>query len=133
MKFYNCAILIVCIVVIAISMTCQTDDLGISIFGLKWQLHCMSKHLLGINCALCGMTHSFCAIGHGQLAKAFEYHRLGPILFCFILFQIPYRISLVALKVRKKSFIKKANVYFAIVTLAALIVNWLVYLGEKIT
>jgi hypothetical protein len=133
MKFYNYAILIVCIVVVAISMTCQTDDLGISIFGFKWHLHCMSKHLVGINCALCGMTHSFCAIGHGQLAKGFEYHRLGPVLFCFILFQIPYRMSLVALKVRRRSFIKKANVYFAIVTLAALIVNWLVYLGEKIT
>ena len=132
MKIYNCAVLIVCIVVLAASIVCQADELGISVFGLKWHLYCVSKHLLGIRCALCGMTHSFCAIGHGQLAKAFEYHRLGPILFCFILFQIPYRISLVTLKVRKKSLIKKANVYFAASVGIAIIVNWLFYLGGKV-
>lgn len=113
MKFYNYAVLIVCIVVLIISMTCQADGLGMSIFGFKWQLHCMSKHLLGINCALCGMTHSFCSIGHRKLLEGFEYHRLGPLLFCFILFQMPYRILLIASKVGRKSLMKRANAFFA--------------------
>ncbi len=112
-------------------MTCRTDELGISVFGFKWQLHCMSKHLLGVNCALCGMTHSFCAMGHGRLAEAFGYHRLGPLLFCFILFQIPYRIHAIALKVRR-SLLKKANVYFAVAVGIAIIVNWFVYLGGRV-
>ena len=132
MKFYNCTILVVCIVVITISMISQADDLGISVFGFKWHLHCINKHLLGINCALCGMTHSFCAIGHGEIARGFEYHRLGPVLFCFILFQIPYRIFAIAVKARRRSLLRKANAYFAIAVGVALIVNWLVYLGGKI-
>ena len=132
MKIYNYAILIVCIVVLAISVTSQADELGFSIFGFKWGLHCMSDQLFNVNCALCGMTHSFCAMGRGQIAKAFEYHLLGPILFCFILFQIPYRISLITLKVRKKSLMKKVNVYFAAGVGIALLVNWLVYLGGRL-
>jgi len=113
-------------------MTCQANELGVSIFGFKWQIHCVSKHLLGIRCALCGMTHSFCAMGHGRLAEAFGCHRLGPLLFCFILFQIPYRIFAIAIKPRKRSLLKKANAYFAVAVGIAIIVNWLVYLGGRL-
>ena len=131
-KYYNLAILVICVVIITVSIISHADDLGFSIFGFKWQIHCMSKHLLKINCALCGLTHSFCAIGHGQLAKAFEYHKLGPVLFCFILFQLPYRISAITLGPGKIKRIRKFNLFFAIGVFAALIVNWLVYLGGRV-
>jgi len=71
-------------------------------------------------------------MGHGRLAEAFGCHRLGPLLFCFILFQIPYRIFAIAIKPRKRSLLKKANAYFAVAVGIAIIVNWLVYLGGRL-
>jgi hypothetical protein len=44
-----------------------------SICGFKW--------LTGLPCPGCGLTHSFCALGHGNLRQALEYNALGPILF----------------------------------------------------
>ena len=124
--------LLICVFVIAVSVTCQVNEIGFSIFGFKWQMHCLSKHLFKVDCALCGMTHSFCALGHGNLAKALEYHKLGVLLFSFVIFQIPYRMCAIALGSTRTKKMERFNAFFAIVVLAALIVNWLIYLGGRI-
>ena len=131
-KYYNLAVLLICVFVIAVSVTCRVNEIGFSIFGFKWQMHCLSKHIFGINCALCGMTHSFCALGHGNLAKALEYHKMGVLLFFFILFQIPYRICAITLRSSRTKKMERFNAFLAIVVLAALIINWLIYLGGRI-
>ena len=42
---------------------------------------CGFKNFTGLPCPGCGLTHSFCAIGKGDLAAAFVYNILGPPLF----------------------------------------------------
>jgi hypothetical protein len=42
---------------------------------------CVFKRLTGMPCPGCGLTHSFCALGHGDLKAGFAFNLLGPPLF----------------------------------------------------
>lgn len=42
---------------------------------------CGFKNFTGLPCPGCGLTHSFCALGKGQIAGAFGFNLLGPPLF----------------------------------------------------
>ena len=42
---------------------------------------CGFKALTGLPCPGCGLTHSFCAIGKGDLRKAFAFNAVGPPLY----------------------------------------------------
>ncbi|HJQ67985.1 MAG TPA: DUF2752 domain-containing protein [Blastocatellia bacterium] len=46
---------------------------------------CLFKNVTTLPCPGCGLTHSFCALGKGDVAGAFGYHQLGPPLFLFLL------------------------------------------------
>ncbi|HET9530959.1 MAG TPA: DUF2752 domain-containing protein [Blastocatellia bacterium] len=47
---------------------------------------CAFKQFTGLPCPGCGLTHSFCAIGRGDLMDGFSFNMLGPPLFaCAIL------------------------------------------------
>ncbi len=47
---------------------------------------CPFHNLTGLPCPGCGLTRAFVCCAHGQLAAAFAYHPLGPILFSAALF-----------------------------------------------
>jgi hypothetical protein len=47
---------------------------------------CGFKNLTGLPCPGCGLAHSFCALGKGDLMAAFSYNLLGPPLFIFLIF-----------------------------------------------
>ena len=42
---------------------------------------CGFKNFTGLPCPGCGLTHSFCALGRGDVADAFGFNVLGPPLF----------------------------------------------------
>ena len=42
---------------------------------------CGFKNLTGLPCPGCGLTHSFCALGKGNLFGALAFNALGPLLF----------------------------------------------------
>jgi hypothetical protein len=42
---------------------------------------CGFKVLTGLPCPGCGLTHSFCAIGDGDLRSAFSFNAIGPPLY----------------------------------------------------
>ena len=42
---------------------------------------CGFKILTGLPCPGCGLTHSFCAIGKGDLGEAFYFNAIGPPLY----------------------------------------------------
>lgn len=47
---------------------------------------CGFKNLTGLPCPGCGLTHSFCAIGKGDLAGGIGYNLLGLPLFLLFVF-----------------------------------------------
>lgn len=42
---------------------------------------CGFRAFTGLPCPGCGLTHSFCALGKGNLVSAFSYNLIGPLLF----------------------------------------------------
>lgn len=46
---------------------------------------CGFKNLTGLPCPGCGLTHSFCALGKGNVGDAFAFNLLGPIVFVLLL------------------------------------------------
>jgi hypothetical protein len=42
---------------------------------------CGFKNITGLPCPGCGLTHSFCALGKGNLLDAFAFNAVGPLLF----------------------------------------------------
>lgn len=132
-RSFHTVILVVCAAVVVGSSVFDADQLGLRLFGFKWPIHCALKHTLGVKCALCGITHSFCAMARGDIASAFGYHRLGPVLFAFIIFQIPYRIWAIAISPRRiNAKIRKAHTALIAVVIAAIFINWLIYLGGRL-
>lgn len=45
---------------------------------------CGFKNFTGLPCPGCGLTHSFCALGKGEVTDAFEFNLLGPPLFLIL-------------------------------------------------
>ena len=57
---------------------------------------CWSVILLGRECAGCGLTRSFAAIGRGDLAAAAAFNPMGPLLFGSILLAGVLRVAKLA-------------------------------------
>ena len=45
---------------------------------------CGFKNFTGLPCPGCGLTHSFCALGKGEVTDAFGFNLLGPPLFLIL-------------------------------------------------
>ena len=130
---YNVVILVICAIIVVTSFTFHLDQIGVAIFGFKWHMHCFLNHFFGIKCALCGMTRSFCAFGHGNFSKSLEYHRLGPLFFSFIVLQIPYRMWAIVIRPKRiKAKIRKVHAVFAVIVFTAIFLNWIFYLGGRL-
>jgi hypothetical protein len=125
--------LILCAGIVIAAFILGVDDGRLSLFGYHPPSTCALRSMFGVKCAFCGMTRSVCATAHGQLKSAFGLHPLGPPLFFFVLLQIPYRIYAIAASPRPVNALptKVGRVLFAAL-LAAIMVNWLVYLGGLI-
>jgi hypothetical protein len=52
---------------------------------LNYSSICAFKNVTGLPCPGCGLTHSFCALGKGDVALAFGWHWLGPPLFLLLI------------------------------------------------
>jgi hypothetical protein len=59
-------------------------------FGLP---PCALLALTGRECPSCGLTTSFAAVVHGDLALAFRAHALGPILFALMAVYATFALS----------------------------------------
>jgi len=123
-------VLLFCGAVLACAAVLTPGEEGLSLLGYRWPFHCWLHETLGIKCALCGMSRSFCALGHGDIAAGLRFHRLGALVFALFCLQIPYRLYALAIRPRKVHA-KLVRFHIALVVLvsAAVLVNWVVYLG----
>jgi len=71
---------------------------------------CGFKALTGLPCPGCGLTHSFCAIGKGDLGEAFAFNAVGPPLFAVsILVWLRFLFTLTGVKRPVELFDRRVN------------------------
>lgn len=129
LKTYHLIVLLACVAVLAASFILQPSGDGLSLSGLRWPFHCWLHETLDIDCALCGMSRSFCSLAHGDVEASLEFHRLGPFLFGFFCLQIPYRLyALAACPGSINRVVTETHVGVAVVLCVAIACHWLVYL-----
>lgn len=106
----------------------NSEDDRAEIFGYKTPILCLHRLMFNQPCAGCGMTRSFVNIAHGNIKKAYSYHKIGIPLFLVILLQIPIRIYLLIIGSKGyTNFIQKLISIPAIACVIALIMNWVYF------
>jgi hypothetical protein len=126
-------VLSICVATLAGAFLLRPAEDGLSLFGCRWPFCCWLHETLGIRCGLCGLSRSFCSLARGDIAAGLHFHRLGPAVFALFCLEIPYR--LVALAAGSRGIDAKwARLHLSVVALvcAAILVNWMVYLGGLI-
>ncbi|NIL97848.1 MAG: DUF2752 domain-containing protein [Planctomycetales bacterium] len=89
---------------------------------------CVWKSLWGTNCPGCGLTRSFVALTHADLAAAWRYNPAGTLIFAIAMYQIPFRsVQLWRLaRGRADRRHRPWTIHLAVwATVTALIVQWL--------
>lgn len=130
---YHIVILLICTAILFFSLLLQMEEGELYLFGFKWPHHCLLYDIFGIKCALCGLTRSFCSLAHGDWHQSLMYHTLGPIIFAFTCFQVPYRIYGVIIHPRAiNRRLIKINLSLTVAVTIVIFINWLIYLGGLI-
>lgn len=129
-KVHHTIILLFSVIILIVSMLLYLNENELYLFGFKWPLRCFLYHTFGIKCALCGLTRSLCSVAGGDISQGLKLHTVGPVIFLFICLQVPYRIWALAVRPGKPNKkIMKIGLGIGVLIIAALLVNWLVYLG----
>lgn len=58
--------------------------------GLPGFSICWFKHLAGLPCPGCGLTHAFCAISHGRFDEAWGYNPFGYLFYAAAIFLVAW-------------------------------------------
>jgi hypothetical protein len=77
---------------------------------------CLFRALFHTDCPFCGMTRSFVALAHGDLAAAFRFHPAGPILFLAL--AVFLGAALVVWVRRQRPLVERRQVRFALEAVA---------------
>ena len=127
---HHAIILIVCVGIVAAAFMLNGDEIGVYFFGFELPTRCPLHETIGMKCSLCGLTRSICLFAHGDFLGSLKLHRIGPAIFAFIVLQIPYRIWAIFIHPRQVNRkLARINAAVFIILLAAVFINWLIYLG----
>jgi len=123
----NIALAVVCALLVLLPFVFTynpaTNDVKISKHSLPAM--CLSRACFNTDCPGCGLTRSFISLAHGKLNASLRLHRLAPVLYCFFLFQILFRLG--SLRVPHTLWHHRAawiNHYAGWVLLVCLLANW---------
>lgn len=90
---------------------------------------CFAQRMFGIECPGCGLTRSTICMMRGDIAAAARFNAMGPVLFVFIVAQLPYRgWALWQMKRRKVPALRGVN-WIAVLVIVGLIGQWIVRLA----
>ncbi len=130
---FHGAVLSVCTAALILSFVLKPDADGMSLFGFRWPWSCWLYDRLGVRCALCGLSRSFCCLARGDIVTAVGFHRLGPLVFALFCLEIPYRLYAIIIRPRRiAAGLARIHVVIATLVAVALFANWLLYLGELV-
>jgi hypothetical protein len=124
------SVLLFCGAILAGAAVLTPGEEGLSLFGYRWPFYCWLHETLGIKCAFCGMSRSFCALAHGDLSAGWRFHRLGPAVFALFCLQLPYRLYALAIRPRRlKARLSRLHGALLALVGVAVLANWTLYLG----
>ncbi len=129
-RICHAVVLSLCVGVLTAAFVLEPHAEGITLFGCAWPWRCWLHDLLGVQCALCGMSRSFCSLAHGDIRASLAFHLLGPALFALFCLEVPYRVR--ALLTRPGpggTWLIRAHMVLVALVCAALFFRWLLYLG----
>ena len=93
-RIHHAVILTVALVVLLSAALLEVrGQTQVAVFGLVLPEVCLWRRMLGWNCPGCGLTRSFVSLAHGDVAAAWRFHLVGPLLFAAVVFQVPYRVA----------------------------------------
>jgi Protein of unknown function (DUF2752) len=84
---------------------------------------CLFHEGLDLDCPMCGMTRSFVALAHGDLAAALRFHPAGPLLFVAMAVLVA-AVAIAALR-RARPLVERRRfmIAFEAVALACLVIG----------
>jgi hypothetical protein len=90
---------------------------------------CISRRVFGRDCPGCGLTRSFISMSHGKLGDAFEFNNSGPIIYLFVLIQIPWHLYQISRILRRKHPVESMWLYTGIFLVSgAMFLQWILKL-----
>jgi hypothetical protein len=121
--------MLLCAVIVLLSVILRVDERGSVLMPYTEDPplpgSCVMRGVFGVDCPTCGLTRSFIALADGEFARAFAFHRLGPLLFIYVLLQVPLRAYAI---VRGKAMLLELQSRYTLpliwAFLIALVVNW---------
>ncbi|NLL06946.1 MAG: DUF2752 domain-containing protein [Clostridiaceae bacterium] len=82
---------------------------------------CIFKLSTGYNCPVCGMTRSYIFMSKLDIMSAWRMNKAGVLLYIFCVFQIPYRLLLIAgTKIDNKYIMVFETVFLIIIGIVVL-------------
>ena len=127
---FHAAVLAVCLAVLAGSFLLRPHEGGLSLLGYRWPFYCWLHETFGLQCALCGLSRSFCALTHGDVATSLAFHPLGPAAFALFCLEIPYRIDALSDRSKmRRRVLKSVHAGGVALVAIAILANLLLYLG----
>ena len=89
---------------------------------------CTFYNLTGHTCPGCGLVRSVTAVAHGDLSASLAFHRMGWLVFIYILLQMVYRGVLLFVPAWRARAERagKHLIYGLIVLAVMLMLNWLI-------
>ena len=126
-------ILVLCLAVVVTAFVLPADEALARELGLRWHFYCFMDDVFGLKCASCALARSLAAFTKGEVTKAFNYYPLGPTIFIFLCFQIPYRMGAVAKAPRAPSHhIRRVNATFTVIVVGLIVIDWLFLMGGPV-
>ena len=126
-------ILVLCLAVVVTAFILPADKALARELGLRWHFYCFMDDLFGLKCASCALARSLAAFTGGEVTQAFSYYPLGPTIFIYLCFQIPYRMGTVAkapLTLPRR--IRRINACFTLIVVGLIVIDWLFLMGRSV-
>lgn len=132
-RYLHLLILLICLVLVITAFVLPPDQIIAQRLGLRWHFYRLLDNAFGLRCASCTLARSFSACAQGQLSRAFKYDSLGPVIFLYLMLQIPYRIwSLIKLPKRLPRSATRFQAIYTVLIVALIIADWLLVLGRRV-
>ncbi len=126
-------ILVLCLAVVVTAFVLPADKALARELGLRWHFYCFMDDIFGFKCASCALARSLASFTSGEVTKAFKYYPLGPTIFIYVCFQIPYRMGAAAKAPRAPSrHIRRVNATFTVIVVGLIVIDWLFLMGSPV-